>query len=149
MTYEQIKSDMNLALKNGDKTTRLVLADMVAAIEKAATAGKARVEITEELVDEVLIKYQKTIQEMIDTCPAERVDLSAQYVEKMDIVKLYAPQLLTDPEAIRERIIEIVATTGLALTKQNKGAIMKLVMPQLKGKADGKIINQVMGELLS
>ena len=64
--YESIKADMTSALKNGDKLRRVTLADMVATIDKASTSGKKRVEITDTFVDEVLVKYKKTVQEMVD-----------------------------------------------------------------------------------
>ena len=67
--YESIRADMTTALKNGDKLRRLTLADIIATIDKTATAGKTRVDITDAFVDEVLVKYKKTVQEMIDTCP--------------------------------------------------------------------------------
>ena len=66
--YETIKADMTAALKAGDKLRRLTLADMVATIVKAATSGKKRVEITDAFVDEVMLKYKKTLQEMVDSC---------------------------------------------------------------------------------
>ena len=60
--YETLKADMTTALKEGKKLRRLTIADMVASIDKAATAGKTRVVITDALVDEVLTKYVKTVK---------------------------------------------------------------------------------------
>lgn len=57
MTYEQMKCEMTVALKQGDKFRRLVIADAVAAIDKAATAGKTRAELTEDFVNDCLVKY--------------------------------------------------------------------------------------------
>ena len=86
--YERIKSDMNESLKNGNKARRTVLADIVAAIGKASIAGKTRVEITDALVNEVLTKYKKTVQEMIDTCPdvEKYAERKAGYIADMAVV---------------------------------------------------------------
>jgi uncharacterized protein YqeY len=86
--YEKIKSDMNESLKNGNKARRAVLADIVATIDKASIAGKTRIEITDTLVNEVLTKYKKTVQEMIDTCPdtEQYAARKAEYIANMAVV---------------------------------------------------------------
>ena len=132
-SYEKIKADMTDALKMGDKPRRLVLADIVAAIDKAATAGKTRVEITDLLVDEVLIKYKKTVQEMIDTCPdtEQYAARKAEYIYNMTIVDRYAPQMITDEKVIEHLITEI-CNGKFEINFENRGKIMKTVMPILK-----------------
>ena len=148
MTLEKMLNDKVAAMKNGDMTTKNVLTNMIDACQKAAITNKGRVEITEQLVDEVLIKYQKTIQEMIDTCPAEREELLAKYTSEMAVVKQYAPQLITDPAEIKGAIRTILYTLGIEESKQNKSKVMKAVMPHFKGKADMKIVGQVIAEML-
>lgn len=140
MTLEKMLDAKVAAMKNGDMTTKNVLTNMIDACQKATITNKGRVEITEQLVDEVLIKYQKTIQEMIDTCPAERTELMNKYVAEMEVVKQYAPQLITDPGEIAA-IIPTIVPIGTAFIKSNKGAIMKCVTPYFKGKADMKIVS--------
>lgn len=149
MTLEILQAARTVAMKTGDMATKNVLSSMIDACQKAAITPKGRVEITEQLVDETLIKYQKTIQEMIDTCPADRTELLAKYLIEMKVVKEYAPQLLTDKEEIRKAIAEILSTTNTEILVQNKGKIMKCIMPYFKGKADMKIVNQVVGEMLA
>lgn len=105
-TYERLKQDMTQALRDGDRALRETLADMVATIEKASTAGKERVQITDKLAEDTLIKYQKQVKEMLDTCPASRTDLLDKYSEKMKIVMRYAPQVENDPEQIRKAIAQ-------------------------------------------
>jgi uncharacterized protein YqeY len=138
--YERIKSDMNESLKNGNKARRTVLADIVAAIDKASIAGKTRVEITDALVNEVLTKYKKTVQEMIDTCPASRAETLQEYKERLAIINEFAPQLITDAQEIEN----FIRSLGIELTKANRGNIMK----ELKGKVDMKTANQVLGGML-
>ena len=151
--YVRIKADMTAALKNGDKLRRTTLADMVAAIDKAATAGKTRAQITDALVDETLAKYQKMAQEMVDTCPdtEKYAERKAEYLTKLEIVKEYAPQLLTDYAEVKEAIMAILSEYGpvdCLSAKSNRGTVMKILAPALKGKADMSVVNRVLNEVL-
>lgn len=132
--YERIKQDMTTALKNGDKLRRITLADMIAAIDKVATSGKIRVEITDGLVDETLTKYQKMVQEMIDTCPdsAKYANRKAEYEIKLAIVKEYAPVVVESADEIQKMIRLWSCANQVAIVPQNRGMIMKMIMPWLK-----------------
>ena len=97
------------------------------------------------MADRVILKELKTAKEQIDTCPEERADLIAEYTEKHDIIKEFAPRPLSAEEIetiLTEKFADVIAT-------KNKGLIMKSVMAELKGKADGKLINQVVAKLCS
>ena len=156
--YETLKADMNTALKAGDKEKRLTLADIVATIDKASTSGKTRVEITDALVDEVLIKYKKTVQEMIDTCPDRADDpildakfkaRRAEYFNKLAITLEYAPKVMEDPFEIETLILNFACENDLVLTKSNKGAIMKVIMPFLKqNNCDMKVANGILNKVI-
>ena len=132
--YESIKAEMTAALKSGDKLRRLTLADMVATIDKAATSGKTRAEITDALVDEVMTKYKKTVQEMVDTCPDtdKYADRKAEYLAKLEIAKEFAPIVIDDVDEIRKMINLWGITNAVSITSGNKGVIMKAIMPWLK-----------------
>lgn len=146
MTLEILQKDMIQAMKTNNIAKRDVLRSVIAAVKK--TAIDNRCEATEELIDKVLLKEAKTIQEQIDTCPDERVDLKIEYGSKAAILNEYVPKLLNNPEEIKEMIENQLAIAGIEPLKSNKGAVMKTVMPVFKGKADMKIVNQVIGELL-
>ena len=149
--YERIKSDMNESLKSGNKARRTVLADIIATIDKASIAGKTRVEITDALVNEVLTKYKKTVQEMIDTCPdtEQYATRKAEYITNMAVVNEYAPQMITDEMEITALINKILAENGLIGSERSKGVIMKTVMPALKANnCDMKIAQGVLGRLM-
>ena len=132
--YEVIKAEMTAALKSGDKLRRLTLADMVATIDKAATSGKTRVEITDAFVDEVLTKYKKTVQEMVDTCPdtEKYAEKKAEYLMKLAIATEYAPTVIDDVEEIEKMIYLWGCGNQVSIVTQNKGIIMKMIMPWLK-----------------
>ena len=148
MTLEILQAARTSAMKAGNMATKNVLSNMIDACQKATITSKGRVEITEQLVDEVLIKYQKTIQEMIDTCPISRTDLMEKYQFEMNVVKTFAPQLMTDPQEIKTRFLEIIAARDIEAVVANRGKIMKAITPFFKGKADMKVVNAVVTETL-
>ena len=109
-------------------------------ISLAEAEMKLGLPITEEQVNAVILKEKKTMQEMIDTCPEDREDLSRGYKSKMMIIDEFAPVLMTSENEIQD----FVNSLDIELTKANRGIIMKA----LKGKADMKIANQVVGSIL-
>ena len=99
--------------------------------------------VPEELVDRVILKELKSVKEQIDSCPADRTELLEEYQKRYQVIQEYAPKQMSEDEVrayITEKFADVVAT-------KNKGQIMKAVMADLKGKADGKVINQVVGQL--
>ena len=147
MKLEVLQKEKVNAMKNKDEKRKAVLSEMIDMVQKASITAKGRVEITEQLVDETLIKYQKMTQEMIDTCPASRTDKLAEYEAAMVIVKEYAPQLITDETEIKGMILDVL-NNEYTLEKKNRGQIMKIVMPVLKGKVDMAVANKVIGSML-
>lgn len=148
MTLEKLQSEMVQALKNGDKFRKGVIADLVGNVKKVAIDKKCKDNIVEELVDEVLLKCKKTAQEMIDTCPADRVETLAEYVKQLDIINEFAPVLMTDETDIKVKIYEVLTTNNIEPIKKNKGMVMKAIVPVFKGKADMSVVSKVVGEIL-
>ena len=143
MTLEALRKDMVAAMKAKDKTTKDAVSSLVSAVKKAAIDEGCREDVPEALVDRVILKEMKTVKEQLDTCPESRDDLRAEYQARYDVIAKYAPQQMSAEEVkayILEKFAEVVAT-------KNKGMIMKNVMADMKGKADGKVINQVVAEL--
>lgn len=148
MTLEMLEKEMTKARRNRDTVRITAISGLVNAVKVAAINERCKDNITEEFVNNILIKEQKTVQEMIDTCPADRTDLMTEYENRMAIVKEFAPQLLIDPIEIKNQIMDAV-NGEIEFTKNNKGKIMKIIAPIFKGKADMKIVNQVIGEMLA
>ncbi len=143
MNIEILRSDMVAAMKAKDKVKKDAVSSLIAAIKKVAIDEGVRDDIPEELVDRVILKELKSIKEQIDTCPSERTELKEEYTAAYEIVEKYAPKQLTEDE-----IKEIIETKFQdVLAGKNKGLIMKAVMGELKGKADGKLISSVVAEL--
>lgn len=145
MTLDILKADMAAALKKGSPVIRSVLSSAIAAIQKTAIDRKQKDNITEELVNEVLLKEKKIAQEMVDTCPKDRPELLEEYQLRLDIISDYAPHIITDKGRISIMIDAIAAETAIDMS--NKGLVMKTVMPKLKGKVDMKVANEVLREM--
>ena len=148
MTLEKLQSEMVAALKSGDKFRKGVISDIVGNIKTAAINKNCRDNITEALVDEVLLKCKKTAQEMIETCPAERVETLAEYKKQLEIINEFAPRLITDPIATEVLVADYAKEANIELVKSNRGAIMKLLAANLKGKADMALVSKVVGGML-
>jgi len=143
MKLETLQKDMIAAMKAKDKERKDSISSLIGAIKKAAIDERVREDIPEELVDRVILKEMKSVKEQIDTCPADRVELLESYKNRYAVIEEYAPKMLSAEEVkafIMEKFADVVAT-------KNKGMIMKNVMGELKGKADGKVINQIVAEL--
>lgn len=143
MELQTLQKDMIAAMKAKDKVRKDAISSLVSAVKKVAIDEGCRDDIKPELVDRVILKELKSVKEQVDTCPAYRTDLKDEYQARYDIINEYAPKLLSAEEVkiiLTERFADVLAT-------KNKGQIMKAVMAELKGKADGKVINQVVAEL--
>ena len=142
MKLEIIQESIKTAMKTHATLEVETLRSVVAAVKKAAI--DKRCEITEELVDEMLLKEVKIIKEQIDTCPDSRAEMKDEYMHRLMIVESFAPKLVTDEAQITHMVVAVLVSAGIdPATVTNKGQIMKVVMPALKGKVDMKIANQV------
>ena len=134
---------MIAAMKAHDKARKDAISSVIQAVKKVAIDEGHRDDIAEELVDRVILKEIKSVKEQIDSCPDERAELKAEYQFRYDVISEYAPKLLSADEVealLKDKFADVIAT-------KNKGQIMKAVMAELKGKADGKVINEVVGKL--
>lgn len=145
MTVEQLQKDMMEAMKAHDKERKDSISVLYSAAKKVGIDAGCRESIPEEMVNQAIMKEIKSVKEQIETCPAERAELLAEFKARLSVFEEYAPKMLSAEEVeaiITEKFAEVVAT-------KNKGMIMKNVMAELKGKADGKVINEVVAKLCS
>ena len=148
MTLETLQTAMVAAMKNKDKIRKNTLSSLIGAVKKTAIDKLCKDNITEDLVGEVILKEKKTVQEMIDTCPVERTDLLKQYTERLKVIDEFAPVLMTDEKEIKNAITTLLSDNQIEVMKANKGQIMKTIMPVMKGKADMKVVNDVLSKML-
>lgn len=143
MKFETLQKAMIDAMKARDKERKDSISVLVSAAKKIAIDAGCREDIPEDMVDQAILKEIKSVKEQIDTCPKERADLLEAYTKRYDVMQEFAPKMLSYEEIkslIMEKFTDLIAT-------KNKGQIMKSVMTELKGKADGKLINQVVADL--
>ena len=146
MKLETLQTAMIAAMKNKDKTRKDTLSSLIEAVKKTAIDKMCKDNITEELVNEVILKEKKTMKEMIDTCPETRQDLLTEYKAKMTVINEFSPTIVTDEEEVRKIIYHLLGTVDIQ--QDGKGAVMKVIMPKLKGKVDMKVANKVLNEIL-
>ena len=147
MTIEQLNKEMIAAMKNKDKPRKDTISALIGAIKKVAIDKGCRDNIPEALITEVILKEQKTVNEMIDTCPEDRVETLAEYKARAAVIAEFAPTMMTEDEIAKE-LDAYCSSEGLELTKSNRAAIMRGFMPTIKGRADGKLANKVITEML-
>lgn len=143
MELEQLRADMVVAMKARDKERKDAISALVSAVKKAGIDAGCREDIPADLVDKVILKELKSAKEQLESCPVERAELRAEYQKRHDIIAEYAPDMMSAEEVekyLKENFAEALAT-------KNKGQIMKAVMSSLKGKADGKVINEAVAKL--
>ena len=145
MEFTDLQNALKDAMKAKDTVKKEAVQTLIAAVKKAAIDQGTRDNISAELVDGVILKELKVAKEQVDTCPSEYSEQLDEYTKKYEIIKSFAPAQMTEKELyplIKEKFGELIASG-------NKGAYMKAVMAELKGKADGKLINKVISDIAS
>lgn len=143
MNIKTLQAEMISAMKSGDKAAKQAISCWIAAVKKAGIDQGCRDNIPDSVVDAVLLKEKKSLQESIDTCPTDREADLAKMNFEMTLLNKYAPQILTDPQEIENFITEISMRENILIEKKNRGAIMKF----LKGKVDMKVANSIIEKL--
>lgn len=139
---DEVRSAMVAAMKAGDKETKETLSMLLAALKNKAIDKRA--DLTEEEEVQVVLKEIKQTKETLDMTPAERTDIIAECEKRLSVLEKYAPKMMDEAE-IRSDIEALLAEMGLdAPTAKDKGKIMKNLMPKVKGKADGKLVNDLL-----
>ena len=149
MTFKELQAAMTAAMKERNRVKKDVIADMVACAKNMAIEQGCKDNISDEIVEQAILKSKKRCQEQIDTCPANRPDLLQAYTICMEYIDEFAPKMMSEKE-VKEAVGAILVRLSLnnRESKLTKGMAMKAVMPELKGKADGKVINKVVTEIL-
>lgn len=140
--FEKIEYDMRDALRSGDKFKRSVLSNVIAKIkETAINKGADRINISDEIVNECLLKYKKMLNDILDNTPQNEQtnDVIQKVKSEMDIVNIYAPSLITDENKIRE----IMSESGFEICSANRGKIMKYLSTNYKGKIDMAVASKL------
>ena len=141
---EVVRKAMMDALKAGDKPRKEALSLLLSALK---TIDK-REDLTEDEANAVVYREIKEAQETLDTTPADRTDVIEECRLRMAVYAEFAPARM-DEAAIREVIEATLAELGLdEPTAKDKGKLMKALMPKVKDKADGALVNRLVGTYL-
>lgn len=144
---EEVRSAMVAAMKAGDKQTKESLSMLLAALKNKAIDKRA--DLTEEEEIQVVMKEIKQTKETLEMTPPERTDIIEECNKRLAVLEQYAPKLMDEAE-IKEIIKETLAGLGIdSPSAKDKGKIMKVLMPKVKGKADGKLVNEIMTGFLN
>ncbi|MCB0032863.1 MAG: GatB/YqeY domain-containing protein [Anaerolineales bacterium] len=143
---EQLNNDMKEAMKAKDNDTRDTLRLIAAAIKQVEVDEQR--ELDDAAVQAILMKQAKQRRESIDEYEkAGRGELAEVEKTELAIIEKYLPQMMSEAE-IKVLAEKAIAEVG-ATDAKSMGAIMGKLMPQVKGKADGKLVNQVVRQLLN
>jgi uncharacterized protein YqeY len=142
---QKLTDDLKQAMRDGDTVKRSVIRLTMAAIKNAEIARQTTLEDADILG--VIAKEVRQRKESIEAFKqGDRPDLVAKEEAEMAVLEQYLPQQMTREEIIAEarKVIDEVGAQGLG----DKGKVMPQLIAKLKGRADGREINEVVTELL-
>lgn len=143
---DQVRAAMVEAMKAKDKERKDSLSMLLSALKNAQI--DKREELTEAEENAVVKKEIKQTQETYDLAPADRQDIRDEAAVRIAVYKEFAPEDMS-VEQIREVIGQVLAKLGIETpSPKDKGAIMKVLMPLVKGKADGKVVNETLAQMM-
>lgn len=144
---DEIRAEMVTAMKNKDKARKETLSMLLAALKNKAI--DKREDLTEAEEFEVIKKEIKQTKETLEMAPADRTDIIEECEARIKVLSEFAPEEMSE-DAIRSVVEEVIRSLELtAPTAKEKGKIMKELMPKVKGRADGSLVNKVVQEMLS
>ncbi len=142
---EKLMDDLKTSMKNKDRTRKNTITMLRAAIKQREIDEK--IELTDEDIIEVIAKQVKQKRDSIeDFKKADRQDLLDITLEEIDILSAYLPEQLTEEEI--DEIVKAVIDEVGANSSKDIGKVMGKLMPQVKGKADGGIVNRIVRQYL-
>lgn len=143
---EEVRSAMVKAMKDGDKDTKETLSMLLAALKNKAI--DKRDDLTPEEEIQVIMKEIKQTKETLEMTPADRTEIIEDCNRRLAVLSAYAPKMMDETE-IKEIISSVLAGLGIDTpSAKDKGRIMKELMPKVKGKADGKLVNEILMSLM-
>lgn len=144
---DEVRAEMMKAMKNKEKDRKETLSMLLAALKNKAIDKRADLTVEEEY--EVIKKEMKQTKETMDLAPADRTDIIDQCKARLAVLSEFAPEEMSE-DAIKAVIQEVIDSLGITEpTGRDKGKIMKELMPRVKGKADGALVNKLVGGILA
>lgn len=144
---DEVRSAMVQAMKDKNKERKDSLSMLLSALKNKAI--DKREDLTEAEENEVVLKEIKQTKETLELTPEDRTDIIEECKGRIAVYEEFAPKMMNEEE-IKEVILQVLSTLEIeSPTNKDKGKIMKELMPKVKGLADGKLVNQVLGSMMS
>ncbi len=141
-----VRAAMVEAMKAKDKTRKDALSMLLSALKNAQI--DKREDLTEEEENAIVKKEIRQTKETFDLAPADREDIRNEAAQRIAVYKEFAPEGM-GVEQIKEVILGVLAELGIEEPSgADKGKIMKVLMPKVKGKADGKLVNETLAGMM-
>lgn len=142
----QLQKDLKTALRQGDDVRKRTLRMLLAAIKNAEIAAQS--ELSQADIAGIIQKEAKKRQETLaELAQLDRPDMVAAETAELEVLQGYLPEQLSRDE-IAQIARQVITDLG-ATSPKHMGQVMGTLMPQMKGRADGKLVSQVVRELLS
>ena len=144
---DEVRKGMVDAMKAKDKDTKDTLSLLLAALKNKAIDKRA--DLTEEEEVQVILKEIKQTKESLEMTPSDRTDMIEECKRRLAVLETFAPKMM-DADEIKAVVESVLSELGItAPTAKDKGRIMKELMPKVKGKADGKLVNEIVGSYMT
>lgn len=144
---DTVRSAMMQAMKDKDKARKDALSLLLSALKNKAIDKRA--DLTEDEENAVIFREIKQAQETVDTTPADRAQIIEEAKLRMNVYSEFVPKLMDEGE-IREVVAAVLSELEIEQpSAKDKGRIMKTLMPRVKGKADGSLVNQVLSSFFT
>ncbi len=144
---DEVRKAMVDAMKAKDKDTKDTLSLLLSALKNKAIDKRA--DLTEEEEIQVILKEIKQTKESLEMTPSERTELIEECKKRLAVLETFAPKMM-DADEIKAIVESVLSELGIdAPTAKDKGKIMKELMPKVKGKADGKLVSEIVGSYIT
>lgn len=144
---DKVRSEMVAAMKNKEKDRKDALSMLLSALKNKAI--DKREDLTEAEEFEVVKKEIKQTKETMELAPADREDIKEACEKRLAVYQEFAPEEMSK-EAILAEVKAVLAALAIdAPSMKDKGKVMKELMPRVKGRADGGMVNKIVGEVLN
>ena len=144
---DSVRAAMVTAMKEHDKERKESLSMLLSALKNKQI--DKREDLTEAEENTIIAKEIKQTKETLEMTPADRTDIIEECEKRIAVLEQYAPKMMDEAE-IKEVIAGVLSGLGIdAPTPKDKGRIMKELMPKVKGKADGKLVNDILTGMMA
>ena len=141
---DTVRAEMMTAMKEKNKFKKEALSALLSALKAKAIDAGDRGSLPDDVAFAVVAKEIKALKETAETAPAGYEEVVKECKEKIEILSAYMPKQMSEDE-IKDTVKGVLSRLGIdSPSAKQKGVIMKNLMPLVKGKADGKLVNEIL-----